>query len=135
MIDTNILFDYLCDRKPFADEAQTLFRLCEIKEVQGFISSLSITNIIHILCKELTINKTKEIFSKLQLLFNIVDLKAIDLQRATQTSYKDFDDAIQEVTAQRIGANCLITRNKKDYKQSKVPVYTPTEFYSLIYND
>ena len=41
---------------------------------------------------------------------------------------QDFEDATQMVTAKRIGADCIITRNVKDYGETDMSVSTPEDF-------
>ena len=48
LIDTNVILDVLCNRLPFVEDAQKVFRLCEVNKITGYISALSIPNIIYI---------------------------------------------------------------------------------------
>ena len=41
---------------------------------------------------------------------------------------KDFEDAMQYFSAKSIVADCIVTRNAKDYPFSDVAVMTPHEF-------
>ncbi|MBO5623890.1 MAG: hypothetical protein J5959_19925 [Butyrivibrio sp.] len=45
---------------------------------------------------------------------------------------KDFEDAVQIQTTQRVGADFIITRNVKDFMKSPVPAYTPVELIQRI---
>ena len=44
------------------------------------------------------------------------------------SDFKDFEDAMQYHSALRENAEIIITRNKKDFSASKIPVFTPQEF-------
>ena len=46
--------------------------------------------------------------------------------------FKDFEDAMQYYTALRAKSDAIITRNGKDFTASKLPVLTPSEFFSKI---
>ena len=35
-------------------------------------------------------------------------------------------------TAVRSGANCIVTRNTKDFSKAPIPVYAPAEFIELL---
>ena len=35
-------------------------------------------------------------------------------------------------TAVRSGADCIVTRNTKDYSKAPIPVYAPAEFIELL---
>ena len=69
---------------------------------------------------------------KLRLLLKIipVDEKAVDL--ALASDFEDFEDAIQYYAALERNLEALITRNKKDFRKSKIPVYTAEEFLTRI---
>ncbi len=132
LIDTNIILDVLCNRKEFAEDSAKVFKLCEVKKITGYISALSIANIVYIMRKELDTEKVKEILERLSLIFEIVDLKAEDLKRASTLDFKDYEDAIQSTQASRIKANYIITRNIKDYNKSKVTAIKPSELIERI---
>lgn len=56
-------------------------------------------------------------------------LSEADLKYASEMAWKDFEDAIQCATAERIGADFIISRNVKDFLQSRnVLAFTPSEF-------
>ena len=65
LIDTNILLDVLSNRPEFVDMSSKVWKLCETHRVQGFISALSIANIVYILRKELSAKKTMEVIEDL----------------------------------------------------------------------
>ena len=47
----------------------------------------------------------------------------------------DFEDAVMSESARRINADCIITRNTKDFLKSKVPAVTPAEFLIKLGED
>lgn len=127
LVDTNIILDVLCRRPGFYEDSVKVLKLCEVKQIEGAVSALSIPNIIYIMRKELDAKKTKEVLNKLSLIFTIVDLKADDLKRAAKMSFKDYEDAVQSACASRIRANYIITRNIKDFTESRIPAIRPAE--------
>lgn len=132
LIDTNIILDVLCNRREFVEDSSRVLKLCEVKKITGYISVLSIPNIVYIMRKELDTDKVKKILEKLSLIFEFVDLKAEDLKRACSLDFKDYEDAIQSTQASRIKANYIITRNIKDYNKSKVAAIKPSELIERI---
>lgn len=132
LIDTNIILDVLCKRPEFYEDSARIFKLCEVKKITGVISALSIPNIMYILRKELDADKTKEVLDNLMLIFSVADLKADDLKKAADMKFKDFEDAIQSACASRIKANYIVTRNIKDFSESKVTAIKPTELLERI---
>ena len=132
LIDTNIILDVLCKRPAFYEDSAKIFKLCEVKKISGVISALSIPNILYILRKELDADKTREILDSLMLIFSVADLKADDLKKAADMRFKDYEDAIQSACATRIKANYIVTRNIKDFSESKVTAIKPAELLDRI---
>ncbi len=132
LIDTNAILDVLCNRKEFVEDSAKVFKLCEVKKLTGYISALSIPNIVYIMRKELDEEKIREVIEKLSLVFDIVDLKGDDLKKAAMLNFVDYEDAVQSQQAMRIKADYIITRNIKDYKNSKVMAIKPTELLERI---
>ena len=132
LIDTNVILDVLCNRQGFAEDASKIFKFCEVNKIEGYISAISVPNIVYILRKELDAEKTKEILDRLSLIFKISDLKADDLKKAANLMFDDYEDALQSVCASRIKANYIITRNIKDFKNSKVAAIKPSELLERI---
>lgn len=132
LIDTNILLDVFYKRENLYETSLNVFRLCETKIVEGYISSLSIANIIYIMRKELNNSKINSLIKKLSLIFNIVDLTVYDLLKATEIEYSDYEDALQCVEASRLKLDYIITRNTKDFIHSNVRAITPQNFIENI---
>ena len=53
-------------------------------------------------------------------LFEFADFSSVVLEMAVNMKWKDFEDAIQSATAEYVHADYIITRNIKDFTQSKV---------------
>ena len=131
-IDTNIILDVLCNRKGFVEDSSKIWKMCETNRIEGYISALSVPNIVYILRKELDPEKTMEIIQKLTLIFDVVDLKASDLKNAAAMLTSDYEDAIQMCQAARIHADYIATRNIRDFKESSVQALTPAELLLKI---
>lgn len=132
LIDTNIIMDVLADREGFAEPASQLFKLCEVGKVQGIVYALSIANIAYIMRKELDRSQIEEVISKLGSIFTLADMKADDLKKAAALPMDDFEDALQSVCASRMKADFIVTRNLKDFKNSKVMAIKPSELIERI---
>jgi predicted nucleic acid-binding protein len=55
LIDTNIIIDYIADRKPFSETAYQIIVLCTNKKVEGCIAAYTISNLFYILRRDLSI--------------------------------------------------------------------------------
>lgn len=128
LIDTNIILDLLSKRKNFYQEAQELFTLADEQEIKLYISSLTFANTHYLLTKELNSNEARKVLIKFKLLVTILPLDDKILELALSSDFNDFEDAIQYYTAMENDLNIIITRNKKDFKISKLPVLTAKEY-------
>lgn len=128
LIDTNIIVDLLSKRKDFYQEVQELFTLADEQEIKLYISSLTFANTHYLLSRELNANEARKILIKFKLLVRILPLDDKLLDLALSSDFNDFEDAIQYYTALENNLNIIITRNKKDFKTSKLPVFTAKEY-------
>ena len=132
LIDTNILLDVLCNRQGLYESSAKIWNLCETGELTGFVSALSLPNLVYIMRKELDAEKVSEIVSLLSTCFTIADLKGADTLKACGMGFPDYEDALQSTAAERVKADYIVTRNLKDYKNSKVPALKPEELLERI---
>ena len=134
LIDTNILLDVLQEREPHFESSFAVWGLCEYDpSVTGYISAMSPLNIAYIMRKELTPERTQEIFFTLAMTFRFADLKFSDIDTAANMKWHDYEDAVQSATAERINADYIITRNAKDFQNSKVKALTPEEYFANVF--
>ena len=132
LIDGNIILDVLQNREPHVVDSAKIWKLCETDQVEGYVSGLTFSNLVYIMRKELSPEKINEVFKSLGLIFQFTDLTVSDLTKAPEQQWDDFEDALQAATAERIHADNIITRNVKDFKQSKIVAFTPTEFLARL---
>lgn len=132
LCDINVILDIFLKRDPHYAPAARLFSLIEEKQLHGFLSAQSFPILFYLLTKELNREKAIRVLEKLRIVFRVaaVDEKVIDL--ALASSFKDFEDAVQYYSALHVGADCLIIRNRTDYRADRLPVMTPEEFLALI---
>jgi predicted nucleic acid-binding protein len=69
---------------------------------------------------------------KLKTLINILSVDERIIEQSLNSEFTDFEDAIQYFAAVNNGISIIITRNKADYKKSKIPVVTAEEFLKSI---
>jgi predicted nucleic acid-binding protein len=132
LIDTNVLLDVLLDRPGFVKSSDLVWKLCETEQVKGYVSTLSYANIMYIMRKQLTAQQIEDVFHKLNLIFEFASFTPTVLERAVTMKWDDFEDAIQSATAESVHADYIITRNIKDFAQSKVIAFTPDELLARI---
>jgi len=133
LIDTCIIVDALQSREPFKDDAQTIFLQAANNQFEGSITAKASTDIYYLTHKYTHSDKdTRKVLSSLSLLFDLLDTTGIDCRKAISSEISDFEDAVMVETALRTEMDCIVTRNIKDYSKSPVPVYSPSEFLTLL---
>jgi predicted nucleic acid-binding protein len=132
-VDTNIVIDLLSRREPFYDEAAELFSLADKKQVELSVSSLTIANAGYMLLRQMDSNKAKSVLRKLRLILKILPLddKIIGLA-LNDDIFSDFEDGLQYFTAIEEEQDMIITRNLKDFKNSKLPTLTAKQFIETM---
>ena len=129
LIDTNIVIDLLSKRDKFYDEAADLFSRADKKELELTISSLTFANTNYILSKLKSAQEAREILRKFKVLVELLSLDDKITELAlSDDNFLDFEDGLQYYSAIENQIEIIITRNKKDFKNSKIPVLTAKEF-------
>jgi predicted nucleic acid-binding protein len=129
LIDTNIVIDLLSRRDKFYDEAADLFSRADKKELDLTISSLTFANTNYILSKLKSAKEARKILRKFKVLVELLSLDDKITELAlSDDSFPDFEDGLQYYSAIENQIDVIITRNKKDFKNSKIPVLTAKEF-------
>lgn len=132
LIDANIVLDVLQKREPYFHDSSLVWKICETEKADGYISALTVANLIYIMRKELDPEKINDIFQKLKLIFRVASLEASDITKAAEMKWDDFEDAVQSATAERLCVDYIITRNGRDFLKGKVAAITPGEYLSKL---
>ena len=130
-VDTNILIDLLCERESFVQSARMLFAYGYSGRLTLVVSSLSLVNAVYIARKYGYVD-VRERLDDITEFVEVVDLRKEVAKRALTCEWKDYEDAVQYMSAIKENADCIVTRNKKDFGKSVIPVYTIEELMSLM---
>lgn len=132
-VDTNIIIDFLADRKPFAHSAAALFENALMGKIKIYISAVSYNNIYYILRQSLSHKETLHLLIELSEMAEIVDVTKNIINSALKSDFRDFEDAIQYHCALTVSKiEIIVTRDTKDYKKSKLAVMTSEEVMNVI---
>jgi predicted nucleic acid-binding protein len=128
-IDTDVIIDFLIDRKPHSREAAVIFTLIDQKKIKGYASSLTFSNLYYVLRKIESHNKVKSKLESLSKFIGILKVEEQTIKEALESDFPDFEDSIQYFSAlDSKKIDVIITRNTKDYKKSDIPVMTPGDY-------
>lgn len=132
LCDINVILDILLLREPFHRPAAVVFGALERGEARGYLCAVSFPTLHYLLVKHVGTIAAMQSLNKIRTVFRVapVDEKVVDL--ALASNIRDFEDAVQYYAAVRVGADVLITRNKKDFPVRGVPVLTPEEYLAGV---
>ena len=127
-VDTDVIIDLLAQRIPHFHFSAVLFTFAEMKKIELFTTPLIFANTFYIIRKQLGNEEAKKAMRKLRVLVHIIDSSEAVVDKALNSDFADFEDAIQYYTSLENGINILLTRNLRDYKKASLVVQTPEAF-------
>uniref|UniRef100_A0A7C3IQI2 PIN domain-containing protein n=1 Tax=Gracilinema caldarium TaxID=215591 RepID=A0A7C3IQI2_9SPIR len=131
LIDLNIILDFL-NKRNFHQEAAQLINMCVEKKIAGFLCAHEVTTLSYFLLKQQ--NDKVKVINTITALLDIFNVLAIDesiLRDSLISPISDFEDAVVEVSSMKNNIDYIITRNISDFKLSRIPTYTPEQFFLL----
>jgi predicted nucleic acid-binding protein len=129
LVDTNVVLDVLLKRPPFYQDSFKIFQLIDQERIRGCLSASSITDIFYLLRKDRhNSDEVYRIMEELTALFSVVQVSETTIAGALALRWKDFEDAVQYMTARENNITYIITRNKTDYETFDIHCMTPIEF-------
>lgn len=135
VLDTNVIIDFLTDRKPFSTESAKLFSLAEKGKLKLYVTAVSFNNLYNVLKKILSHKETMQVLRELSDLMHTIDTPKEAATLALKSDFKDFEDAIQKFSALSFSkVDAFITRNVKDYKSSDLLIMTPQQAIAFLAN-
>jgi predicted nucleic acid-binding protein len=134
-IDSDVIVDFLTNRKPHSNQSAKVLNLCIENTVKGYISPVIVSNVYYVLRKKID---KQELKNKLKTIVNFLEVIVMNkksILTALNSDFNDFEDALQNYAVESTDVKTIITRNVKDYKKSKLSVYTPDSFLKTLSND
>ena len=136
-IDTNVLLlDVMLRRDDFYPTSRAVFDIVETNNINAFVSAVSMTNIFYILRKfKHNIADVYSLMDDLSELFTLAPVTENTITDAMALRWKDFEDAVQFISAQGVNAKYIITRDKTDFESLEIPCLSPSEYITQFRNN
>lgn len=132
LFDTNVILDLLLDRQPHSIPAAALVARIERGELAGYVCATTVTTVFYLATRAVGEVAAREHVRVLLSLFEVALVNRSVLECAMQSGFSDYEDAVLYEAANHAEVQCIVTRNIKDFKQSKLPVYLPGEFEATL---
>jgi len=132
LVDTDVILDLLLARQPFYPSASRLFMAFQEGRLEGHVSSLAFSNLFYLLRKEEGGGpEAIAILRKLRLVTRVLTVNERIIDLALASTFTDFEDAIQYFAAAEWDLDAIVTRNRRDYKASKIAIVNAEECLEL----
>ncbi len=132
LIDTNVLLDLLLERPVFVGAADAVWQANVEGRFEGYISAITPVNLFYIARRLRDLTTATYVVSEVLKVFSVCPLDGTLLRQAHSLSFKDYEDAVQCVSAIGAGLDCIVTRNVSDFVTAPLPVLTPSEFLAQL---
>ena len=132
LIDTNVYLEFFLNRENHG-VVLAFFQYAAERKNQTYISSMSMRDFGYMMHKYLHDN---DLTKKLQLQVYEMTSKVVNTSAdaAIESIYNDvgdYEDSMQMIAAEEAMCDAIITFNKKDYSESRVPTFTPEEMLDI----
>ncbi len=134
-LDTNVVIDFLGERKNFFSDAAKIICQADKKEITILCSSLTYSNAAYILQHGFSLDEIKNKLTLFSQLCETTSVNKETVEKALASEYKDLEDALQYYSAKEAKADLIVTRNVKDFVKHDIPVITPSEYLTGTQND
>ena len=126
------MLDLLGERQPFYESIAKIASLAEKKVLTLVVSPLSFATVNYFLSKFENSKKAQEKLRKFNVISEICLLDAQTIEKGLNSSFHDFEDALQYISAIVSSCDLIITRNGKDFKKSLLAVMSPDKFLNSL---
>ncbi len=133
LIDTNILLNYITNREDkYLNESVRIVELCALGKLNGYIAFHTLSTLWYVLRKKSSKDR-RDNLRDICTIFSVASASQTEIINAIEDdSFADFEDCLQDKCAKEVGADYIITVNKKDFANSEIEAIDPCEFLNKM---
>jgi predicted nucleic acid-binding protein len=133
LLDTNILADWIGRRSPFEADAKKIIHACIFGQIEGYVTSHSLTDLFYILRKDIPENDRIQFISLIcQSFIVLVEDADCFLETIAHSEWPDLEDGLQMQCAESAQLDYIVTRNTKDFINSHTKVVCEDDFSKML---
>ncbi|NJO73562.1 MAG: PIN domain-containing protein [Leptolyngbyaceae cyanobacterium RM1_406_9] len=132
LIDTNILVDVALDRDPFFDQSEQIVRLVEQKQIEGYISASTFSDLYYVIRRVKGRDWTLQFLQQMSAICQIATVDEAVISMALTLNFRDFEDAIQYSTAVVNQLDAIATRNPQDFAEAALQIMAPDSLIQTL---
>ena len=130
-LDSDVIIDLLAKREHYLAAAELLAAIRE-KEVKAYTTPIVLANVSYIITKFSNRSKSKDAVRILRKDIGILSIDEAIVDRALESSFVDFEDALQYYAAETNGLDFIVTRNGRDYRFGNIVAINAKELADLL---
>lgn len=132
LFDNNVILDVYLQRQDFESDSIALLNFAEERAITGFLCATTVTTIYYIIARyrdrSLALISTKTLLK----IFKVAPVNGATIERAVQSKFSDFEDAVLYESAKQVGVDAIVTRNTRNFKSASLPIYSPHELLNIL---
>jgi hypothetical protein len=100
--------------------------------VEGYLAAHSLTTLFCLIAKDRSPETAKIALTEILQFLKVAPVNQKTIEQALMLPYKDFEDAVQMMSAVQVKAAYLVTRNVQYYKGGPLTALQPDELLALL---
>ena len=135
LVDTNVIINYLtCREDKYSEESRQVIDMCSDNKLEGYVAFHSPSIIWYLSGRMKQPEETRREW--LDRVCKILTTASAGhdavVEAVHNVEFRDFEDNLQDICAQSVNADYIVTVNTKDYEHSKVRAVTPDELVQIV---
>lgn len=130
--DTNILLDIFSHRDTESLFSLECFDFAADKKIIGYVAANQLDVFYYVMKKYVNKDFAFDCMKQILECFVVVPYSKFNLINGIKSDFSDFEDGCLDDCAKLYCCDGILTRNAKDFKNSKNTIYSPKDLVSLI---
>lgn len=135
LVDTNVIINYLTEREDkYRESSNKVMKICADKKIEGYVAfhSLSVIWYSSGRMKQPETTRREWLDRVCKVLTTASAGHSAVVEAVHNIEFKDFEDNLQDICAQNVNADYIVTVNTKDFEHSRVKAATPDELVRIV---
>lgn len=132
LVDCDVVLDLLLGREPYLPATIDLFMLFQEGRIEGTVSSLAFSNLFYVLRKAIPPLDAIMALRKLRVIVRVLPVNDQVVDLALSSAFIDLEDGLHYYTAVTQGVDAIVTRNNRDYRSAKLPVFNAEQCLEVV---
>lgn len=131
VFDTNVVLDLMLAREPWDTPAARLFALADDGVIEGYVCATTVTTMDYLACRIVGWRSAQSLVRSALAFLRVAAVDAEVLERALDADALDYEDAVILEAAKAVGAEAIVTRDKKGFADASLPTWLPDELLGM----